>query len=133
MNVRDYQQSDFPALQAMHTAQGFEYQLPDLSDSGLWITRKVMTEDGGRPVGAILGRLTSEAFYLDNPKVTSPAMRMRRFLALHEVAASEGKKAGVDSVHVWLPPEVEKKFGNQLARLGWVQFTWPTFVKSLRG
>ncbi len=44
-------------------------------------------------------------------------MRMRRFLALHEVAASEGKKAGVDSA-LWLPPEVEKKFGDQLATLG---------------
>ena len=72
MNVRDYQQSDFPALQAMHTAQGFEYQLPDLSDSGLWITRRVMTEDGRRPVGAILGRLTSEAFYLDNRRSPVP-------------------------------------------------------------
>jgi hypothetical protein len=131
MRYREYQSSDRPALEAMHAAQGFDYSLPDLDDPKLWITRMVITNESGRPTQAILGRLTSEAFYLDDPNAHSPATRMRRFLTLQGIAATEGKHAGMDSVHVWLPPQIKETFGGQLERLGWREFTWPVYMRFL--
>src|SRR5208282_2663447 len=131
MRYREYQASDRPILEEMQRAQGYDYKLPPLNDRKLWITRMVILDEKGVPCQAILGRLTSEAFYLDFPDAMSPVARMRRFLSLHQLAASEGRAAGMDSVHVWLPPEIKDKFGGQLERLGWVEYTWPTFVKHL--
>jgi len=85
----------------------------------------------GKAVQALLGRLTSEAYFLEEPSSASPSVRMRRFLALHSRACEEGREAGVDSVHAWLPPEVSEKFGSQLCKLGWTQYTWPVFMKRL--
>jgi len=114
----------------MHAAQGFGYELPDLLDPRLWITQKVLEDKEGKPVKAILGRLTSEAFFLDYPE-ENEFTRMRRFMALHEVACEEGRRCGMDSVHVWLPPELKKKFGERLERMGWIEFTWPTYMRKL--
>ena len=131
MRYREYEPSDRPILEAMQKAQGHAYTLPPLDNPRLWITRMVILDEKGVPCQAILGRLTSEAYYLDFPDAMSPAARMRRFLCLHQIAAYEGRMAGMDSVHVWLPPEIKEKFGGQLERLGWQEYTWPTFVKHL--
>jgi hypothetical protein len=131
MRYREYQSKDRPIIEAMHKAQGYDYALPPLDDSRLWITRMVILDEKGVPCQAILGRLTSEAMYLDFPDAVTPATRMRRFLSLHQLAANEGRLAGMDSVHVWLPPEIKEKFGGQLERLGWQEYTWPTFMKKL--
>jgi hypothetical protein len=132
MQLRDYRPSDRPALEAMFRAQGYEYVLPDISDEKLFITRLILVDEHDKPVQAVLGRLTSEAYFLEDPKSAGPVIRMRRFLALEEAACDRGRRAGLDSVHVWLPPEVETtKFGSQLERLNWKEFTWRTFCKEL--
>jgi hypothetical protein len=131
MRYREYQSSDLPAILSMHRAQGFEYELPRMDDPKLWLSRMVILNESGRPCQSILGRLTSEWYYLDDPEAFSPAARMRRFLTLQEIAVSESKHAGMDTAHVWIPPQVQDKFGPQLERLGWQQFTWPTFVRQI--
>ena len=114
----------------MHGSDGFPYELPDLADPRLWIVRAVMVRDDGVPVKATLGRLTSEAFLLeDHGELEDGPMRMRRSLALTERACEEGRRMGIDSVHAWLVPEIAEKFGGQLARMGWIRHEWPTYVK----
>src|SRR5271163_3470737 len=112
MRYREYKPEDRPALEAMHAAQGFDYEFPDVDDPRhLWITRMVITNESGRPTQAILGKLTSEAFYIEDSNAHSIETRVRRFLTLQHIAENDGKQAGMDSVHIWLPPELEKTFG----------------------
>ena len=131
MRFREYRAEDKPALEAMYRAQGFAYEFPDIDDSRLWITRMVLVDDEDKPLQAVLGRLTSEAFFIFDPKVASPVTQMRRFVSLQEAACESGRRAGVDSVHCWLPPEVKETFGPQLERLGWLEYEWATFARSL--
>jgi len=52
MLIREYQESDLAALRAIHTAQGFDYALPDLRNP-LFLTKLVLTDDVASPlVGA---------------------------------------------------------------------------------
>src|SRR5260370_10237825 len=44
MLIREYQESDLAALRAIHAAQGFDYQLPDLRNP-LFVTKLVLTGD----------------------------------------------------------------------------------------
>jgi hypothetical protein len=44
MLIREYQESDLAALRAIHTAQGFDYALPDLGNP-LFLTKLVLTQD----------------------------------------------------------------------------------------
>lgn len=131
MKIRNYRNEDAPALKAMLAAQRFDYELPDLTDpKSLFITRLVIEKDS-KPVAAVLGRLTSEAYFLENPESGTDIERARRFLILHGRAIQMGREAGIDSIHVWLPPEVQKKFGPQLESLGWEQFTWPVYERRI--
>lgn len=130
MLIRDFIASDEAALCKMHAEQGFGYQLPDLLDPRLWITQKVLVDGNDNPQKAILGRLTSEVFFLDFPE-QNEFTRMRRFLSLYEAACEEGRRCGMDSIHAWIPPALEEKFGNRLERLGWTKYTWPVYMRRL--
>jgi len=131
MVYRDYMPSDRPALLAMKEAQGFQYDLPDLDDPRLWISRKVLVNQFGRPIAAILGQLTSEAFLLDSQTDAGPYKRMRRILSLYELACEEARSCGMETTHAWLAPDIKDKFGDQLMRLGWREHTWASFSKAL--
>jgi hypothetical protein len=128
-SIRPYQPSDKPAIEEMFRAQGFDYGLPD-PDGPLFIVRMVL-EENGKPVQALLGRLTSEAYLLFDPNAASPVTHMRRFLGLHQKACEAAQKAGIDSVNVWLPPKVSKLFGGQLERLGWKNYIWPSYMRKI--
>lgn len=132
MLIREYRAGDEKFLRAVHAGDGFDYELPDLGDPRLWITRQVLTRADGLPVMAVLGRLTSEAFLLIDPhEKTSGPQTMRRILALAERACADGRSMGIDSCHAWLAPEIAEKFGPQIARMGWMKHDWPTYVKSI--
>ena len=130
MIIRDFIPSDEMSLRRMHAAQGFGYELPDLLDPRLWITQKILADKNGNPEKAILGRLTSETFFLDFPG-ENEFTRMRRFLSLYESACEDGRRCGMDSIHAWIPPELETKFGDRLERMGWTKYTWPVYMRKL--
>ena len=44
MQIREYKDSDFAALRALHAAQGFDYSFPDLRNP-LFLTKLVLTDD----------------------------------------------------------------------------------------
>lgn len=182
MQIREYRESDFAALRAIHAAQGFDYALPDLRNP-LFLTKLVLTaEDGGEnsnrngearegnckvgqasacgPVaqapasemaqasacapsmtqasaagpilGAVLLRLTAEAYLLLDPRAGTPRQRWQWLLALQEAARRDAWQRGLEDVHAWLPPPIAQKFGRRLTQLGWLRDdSWTPYCKRL--
>jgi hypothetical protein len=147
MLIREYSESDLAALKAVHSAQGFDYALPDLRNP-LFVSKLVLTDDdpaqsnknrqqeAGATEGQILGaaflRLTAEAYLLLDPQAGSPRDRWRWLLALHSAAERDAWQRGLEDVHAWLPPPIAKKFGKRLERLGWLRDdAWTPYCKRL--
>jgi len=130
MLVREYRESDLEQLRAIHTRQGFDYALPDLSNP-LFVTRKILADDD-TIVGAALLRLTAEAYLLLDPRAGTPRQRWQWLLALHHATEQDAWQRGLEDVHAWLPPPIAGKFGKRLACLGWQRDdTWTPFCRKL--
>jgi hypothetical protein len=144
MHIREYTAADLESLRRLHSAQGMPYQFPDLTNP-LFLTKLVIERDspdadsreaGDIPiadreiVGAILLRLTSEAYFLLDPRLGTPRDRWQALLMLHEAARTDAARRGLDDAHAWLPPQVANAFGRRLSRLGWFREPWPSFSRS---
>jgi hypothetical protein len=145
MLIREYTENDLDALRSIHSAQGFDYVLPDLCNP-LFVTKLVLAD--AKPVqqkgncqlvagptkvfGAALLRLTAEAYLLLDPKAGTPRERWQCLLALHAAAERDAWQRGLEDVHAWLPPPIAQKFGKRIARLGWRRDdVWTPFCKRL--
>lgn len=133
MECREYLPEDRAALEALHEAQGFDYALPALDNERIWITRQVVLDSNGVPVQAVLGRLTSEVYFLGDPTSCSRMTAGRRLLALEAIATAAAQRAGIIDTSAWLAPDIAKKFGRQLGARGWRENLWPSFTKILGG
>jgi len=129
MNVRPYNDADLAALCAMHAAQGFGYDFPDL-DNPLFLVREVL-EDEGRPRMAALLRLTAEAYLLADPADGTPRQRFAWLTSLHEAACSSAAQRGLADVQAFVPPRVARSFGRRLARLGWRHDPWTCYTRKI--
>jgi hypothetical protein len=149
MYIREYTAADLESLRRLHSAQGMPYQFPDPTNP-LFLTKLVIERDSsdadsreagerdsdspGRAdreiVGAILLRLTSEAYFLLDPSAGTPRDRWQSLLMLHEAARTDAARRGLDDAHAWLPPQVANAFGRRLSRLGWFREPWPSFSRS---
>ena len=148
MLIREYTERDLDDLRAIHSAQGFEYMLPDLRNP-LFITKLILADEpvakgesaspaafsvngegasktpnpcsaaNSRILGAALLRLTAEAYLLLDPSAGTPRERWQWLLALHEAARRDAWQRGLEDAHAWLPPPIAQKFGRRLERLGW--------------
>jgi hypothetical protein len=145
MLIREYTENDLDALRLIHSAQGFDYALPDLSNP-LFVTKLVLAdaepvrqkencqlEAGATKVfGAALLRLTAEAYLLLDPRAGTPRERWQWLLALHAAAERDAWQRGLEDVHAWLPPPIADKFGKRIARLGWLRDdAWTPYCKKL--
>jgi hypothetical protein len=129
MFIREYSEGDLNALRAIHTAQGFDYKLPDLSNP-LFVTKLVLTDE--KILGAALLRLTAEAYLLLDPHAGTPRERWQWLLALHAAAERDAWQRGLEDVHAWLPPSISKKFGKRITRLGWLRDdSWTPYCHKL--
>ena len=123
--VRDYEESDLPAILDIHKAQGLDYHLYDLN-SPLCLVKKVRVE-GGRVVGAMILRLTAEAILVVSG---SPVAKGRAIEELQPEVLSEAHAKGLDEVSCVVPPDlvdsfqpVLERFDWERDRAGWVLFT----------
>ena len=136
MAIREYQEKDLEALRAIHARQGFEYPPPDLSNP-LFLTKIVLAEtspenEAEKIVGAALLRLTAEAYLLLDPKWGTPRERWQALLTLHAAAERDAWHRGLEDVHAWLPPGLDKKFGKRIERLGWLRDDqWTPYCRRL--
>jgi len=134
MLVREYKEQDLESLQQIHAGQNFPYAFPDLRNP-LFLTKIVLTEGEGsneKIRGAALLRLTAEAYLLLDPSQGTPRERWQSLLALHQAAQQDAWRRGLEDVHAWLPPAIEKKFGRRLERLGWLRdAAWTPYCKRL--
>jgi hypothetical protein len=129
MIVREYDNDDCDALRAMHAAQGFAYELPNLDDP-LFLVRAVV-EDERRPRMAAFLRLTAEAYLLADPHDGSPRQRWQWLLALHDATRQAAAQRGLDDTQAFLPPRVARAFGRRLTRLGWRRDPWTCYTRQL--
>jgi hypothetical protein len=137
MLVRAYTDADLDALRAMHAAQGFGYELPDLSDP-LFLVRMVVEDDDGRlprfhrgPRMAAFLRLTAETYLLADPADGAPRQRWQWLLALHEATRQSAAAHGLADVQAFLPPRVARAFGRRLEKLGWRRDPWPCYTRAV--
>ena len=133
MKVRAYSEDDLPRLRAIHAAQNFPYEFPDLANP-LFLTKIVLTD--GHPeeriLGAALLRLTAEAYLLLDPAAGTPRRRWQQLLTLHAAAQQDAWAKGLEDVHAWLPPRIAKTFGRRIQRLGWIRDdAWTPYCKRL--
>lgn len=87
----------------------------------------------GPPVfGAVLLRLTAEAYLLLDPRAGTPRERWQWLLALQTAAERDAWLRGLEDVHAWLPPRIAAKFGKRITRLGWRRDdAWTPYCKCL--
>jgi len=133
MFVREYGEADHEALRAIHAAQNFPYEFPDLANP-LFLTKIVLTDGDPREkiLGAALLRLTAEAYLLLDPAAGTPRRRWQHLLALHAAAQQDAWSKGLEDVHAWLPPRIANTFGRRLERLGWIRDdAWTPYCKKL--
>jgi hypothetical protein len=142
MRIREYTEGDLHALREIHATQGFDYKLPDLGNP-LFVTKLVLTRENGAPVGpstaqaerilgAVLLRLTAEAYLLLDPRAGTPRERWHWLMALHAATERNAWQRGLEDVHAWLPPSIARKFGKRMERLGWVRDdAWTPYCKKL--
>jgi len=129
MHIRPYTDADLDALRAMHAAQKFPYDFPDLNDP-LFLLRAVV-EDDGRPRMAALLRLTAEAYLLADPAEGSPRQRWQWLTALHEATRLAATERGLADVQAFLPPRVARSFGRRLEKLSWRRDPWTCYTRTL--
>jgi len=83
-------------------------------------------------LGAVLLRLTAEAYLLLDPRVGTPRERWQWLLALQAAAERDAWQRGLEDVHAWLPPPIAQKFGKRIQRLGWLRDdAWTPYCKRL--
>lgn len=137
MRVREYNEQDLESLRGIHTRQGFAYALPDFNNP-LFVSKLVLAETDEKTqeekiLGAALLRLTAEAYLLLDPKAGTPRERWQALLTLHAATHRDAWRRGLEDVHAWLPPGLEKKFGKRIEGLGWVRDdAWTPYCRRLR-
>jgi len=128
--IRTATEKDISEIERMYREQGFEYELPDLT-SPLFVLKTVAENGRKRPEMAVALRLTAETFFFIN-RNDPPQDAARMFMALHEETRRLAENLGLDDVQAMIPPELERKFGHQLKRIGWKKQLWPLYSREVR-
>ena len=123
MIVREYTDADFREVKRLHASSGFKYPLPSLSSEEFY-SRRVIQDCTGFGMASFM-RLTSEVYLICNPTWRNPAWRMEALRKLHHICNGDASDKGVKEVCAFLPPEIVKKFGGRLTRMGWTSYKGP--------
>lgn len=127
--IRDYVETDLPALKAIHATQGFDYRAPNLADP-LYLVKKVRVVDGKVVAGCFL-RLTAETFLLVDGNSFEKG---RAIEELQPEVLQEAYIKGLDDIFCVIPPEIAENFAPALEKIGWSKDrAWPMYSKELNG
>lgn len=130
MNIRAFKPQDLEACKEIHAKQGFQYKFPDLANPLFFI--KVVGEDEGKVVQAAFAHVTAEIYFLQDREWKTPQERLLSFLAMEDVGRSLAwKPGGLEDLHAFLPPQLERPFGKRLVAHGWRKVQWPCFVSEV--
>src|ERR1700689_4606741 len=115
MVIRAATPEDYDDIRAIHAAQGFDYTLPDLNHPTMFVKSLLVSD---KPIAAVLGRLTSEAYLLIGNDWKSPTEKMNAICTLASTSMGQAKLRGVTDAFLWCPPEIEKSFAKRLNQMG---------------
>ncbi len=125
MKVREFRDSDLPALELMHAESGFSYQFPDLRGPRAECVL-VVTDESDHPVMAAYAEQILQIGLLRSAMEPSAAVYGIRLL--HQHMAVKLRAKGWEEANCFLPPPIAKQFGSRLRRtFGWIANTWPSF------
>jgi hypothetical protein len=128
MELRKLCSTDVQAMKRLHASMNLAYELPD-PQKAFFV--KLGMFEGSRLVTAVLGRKTSEAYLLIDRNWANPSERWDAVQRLIVASAEQAKIDGISDTHVWLPPEVEKRFGKRLAEFAFVKAPWNCYTAQL--
>lgn len=125
MRVRDMRAEDIQAIREMYARCGFAYDFPDL-EGPMIEGVSVVEDDGGKVVMAAAAERLVQ-LYLFSGQFEHPAAKLSAIRALHTALRPKLAAKGYESAEAFLPPEVEKRFGQRLMSLfGWRR-NWNSF------
>lgn len=125
--IRPYNAGDMPRIREMYQQHSFAYELPDFNKPSFPI-RLVLDDENGKTVMAAFAHLTAELYLLADGNAGTPEQRWKRFQELHQAGLEMAYyPGGLDDLHCWIPPQIEKSFGRRLKRLGWAKALWPSY------
>lgn len=126
MIIRAYESKDLAEVKAIHEAQRLGYDFPNI-DAPTFMLRLV-GEHEGKIVQAAFAHLTAEIYFMLRHDVGSPQERHLWFLSMQEVGRELAwKPGGLDDLHAFLPPQMERAFGKRLMIHGWKKALWPAY------
>ena len=130
MHIRAYRPEDLAAVKAIFDAQELGYKFPDLEKPTYFI--RLVGEEDGRVVQAAFAHLTAEIYFLLDRTHGTPQQRHLDFMAMQEVGRELAwKPGGLDDLHAFLPPQLERAFGKRLMAHGWKKALWPPYFTEL--
>jgi|SRR5208283_2742192 len=124
MEVREFTANDLRRIEELHRNSGYEYVLPPVLSDQSFFSRRIVGDAEDVAAAAFL-RLTAEPYLIVNPNWRTPAWRMEALRKIHEACRQDAIRKGVGEVTAFLPPQVEKRFGKRLLRMGWKHYVGP--------
>jgi hypothetical protein len=123
MTARPLEERDVPALEAIADANGYEYEN---LDSPHIAAVYVVEDDDGNIIAAASAKRIIE-LYLYMPQGGSAVTKLSALRMLHNKMATELRGFLYTEANIFLPPELEKGFGETLRKF----FGWKWNLRSL--
>jgi hypothetical protein len=139
--IRNYTEADLEEIVRIHKASGLPPEcLPRFcqrdeegkpKDAPLFFIRKVFAV-GDRVALALFLRLTAEGYLFIDPGFGDAESRWAGLQRITASALSEASIKGCEDVTAWVPPHLEKTFGEKrLTALGFERSPWPSYTARL--
>jgi hypothetical protein len=123
--IRPYLESDLPRVKALHRAQGFDYELPNMRT----VPIAAIVEENNKITHAFFLRNLAEAYWIFDPKGESRKSRLGKIFMLRKVITPIAKETGFDEVVAFLPPELtaNKCTEKTMLHIGWERMEWQPY------